>query len=77
MQAKGTAECSKGGILQYFRSSLSYHLSFRSNMKFACTFKNLCFGRIAYCVSREGSDVDNFAVRTPAVGTNMGAQAKV
>ena len=27
MQAKSIAECSKGSILQYFRPSLSYHLS--------------------------------------------------
>ena len=26
MQVKSIAECSKGSILQYFRSSLSYHL---------------------------------------------------
>ena len=30
MQVKSIAECSKGGILQYCRPSLSYHLSFRS-----------------------------------------------
>ena len=30
MQLKRNAECSKGSILQYFRPSLSYHLSFRS-----------------------------------------------
>ena len=30
MQVKSIAECSKGSILQYFRSSLSYHLSLRS-----------------------------------------------
>ena len=30
MQVKSVAECSKGSILQYFRPSLSYHLSLRS-----------------------------------------------
>ena len=30
MQVKSTAECSKGSILQYFRPSLSYHLSLGS-----------------------------------------------
>ena len=30
MQVKSIAECSKGSILQYFRLSLSYHLSLRS-----------------------------------------------
>ena len=30
MQVKSIAECSKGSILQYFRPSLSYHLSMRS-----------------------------------------------
>ena len=30
MQAESIAECSKGSILQYFRPSLSYHLSLRS-----------------------------------------------
>ena len=30
MMVKIIAECSKGGILQYFQPSLSYHLSLRS-----------------------------------------------
>ena len=30
MQVKNIAECSKGSFLQYFRPSLSYHLSLRS-----------------------------------------------
>ena len=30
MQVKSIAECSNGSILQYFRHSLSYHLSLRS-----------------------------------------------
>ena len=30
MQVKNIAECSKGSILQYFRPSVSYHLSLRS-----------------------------------------------
>ena len=30
MQVKSIAECSNGNILQYFRPSLSYHLSLRS-----------------------------------------------
>ena len=30
MQVKSIAECSNGSILQYFRSSLSYHLSLGS-----------------------------------------------
>ena len=30
MQVKSIVECSKGSILQYFRPSLSYHLSLRS-----------------------------------------------
>ena len=30
MLAKSIAECSKGSILQYFRPSLSYHLSLQS-----------------------------------------------
>ena len=30
MKVKSIAECSKGSILQYFRPSLSYHLSLRS-----------------------------------------------
>ena len=29
MKVEGIAECSKGSILQYFRPSLSYHLSLR------------------------------------------------
>ena len=35
MQVKSIAECSKGSILQYFRPSLSYHLSYRA---FFCLF---------------------------------------
>ena len=35
MQVKSIAECSKWSILQYFRPSLSYHLSLRS---FFCLF---------------------------------------
>ena len=31
LQVKSIAECSKGSILQYFRPSLSYHLSLRSS----------------------------------------------
>ena len=30
MQVESIAKCSKGSILQYFRSSFSYHLSLRS-----------------------------------------------
>ena len=30
MQVKSIAECFNGSILQYFRSSLSYHLSLRT-----------------------------------------------
>ena len=30
MQVESIAECCKGSILQYFRPSLSYHLSLRS-----------------------------------------------
>ena len=34
MQVKSIAECSKGSILQYVRTSLSYHLSLRSLFSF-------------------------------------------
>ena len=37
MQVKSIAECSKGSILQYFRPSLSYHLSLRFLL---CLFLN-------------------------------------
>ena len=30
MQVKSIAECSKGSIVQYFRSSLSYHFVFKT-----------------------------------------------
>ena len=39
MQVKSIAECSKGSILQYFRPSLSYHLSLRSLF---CLFLSGC-----------------------------------
>ena len=32
MQVKSIAECSKGSILQYFRPSLTYHLSFNNKI---------------------------------------------
>ena len=50
IQVKSIAECSKRGILQYFRPSLSYHLSLRSSFclfwgtvihRFYCTIKFL------------------------------------
>ena len=43
MQVENIAECSKGSILQYFRSSLSYHLSLRSLF---CLFLSGCFTQI-------------------------------
>ena len=43
MQVKSIAECSKGSILQYFRPSLSYHLSLRSLF---CLFLSGCFTQV-------------------------------
>ena len=43
MQVKRIAECSKGSILQYFRPSLSYHLSLRPLF---CLFLNGCFAQV-------------------------------
>ena len=43
MQVESIAECSKGSILQYFRPSLSYHLSFRSLF---CLFLSGCFTQV-------------------------------
>ena len=43
MQVKSIAECSKGSILQYFRPSLSYHLSLRHLF---CLFKSGRFMQI-------------------------------
>ena len=39
MQVKSIVQCSKGSILQYFRPSLSYHLSLRSMF---CLFLSGC-----------------------------------
>ena len=47
MQVKSIAECSKGGILQYFWPSISYHLSFRSLLFFV--FLSGCFTQF-YCI---------------------------
>ena len=41
MQVESIAECSKGSILQFFRSSLSYNLSLR------CLFLSFFSGRFA------------------------------
>ena len=47
MQVKSIAECSKGSILQYFRPSLSYHLSLRP---FFGLFLSGCFTQVLlYC----------------------------
>ena len=43
MQVKSIAECSEGSILQYFRPSLSYHLSKRSLF---CLFLSGCFTQV-------------------------------
>ena len=53
MQVKSIAECSKGSILQYFRPSLSYHLSLRSLFclflrgRFTQVLLYLCFFQMA------------------------------
>ena len=47
MQVKSIAECSKGSILQYFRPSLSYHLSLRSLF---CLFLVAVIHRF-YCIA--------------------------
>ena len=55
MQVKSIAECSKGSILQYFRTSLSYRLSLRSlfcpflsghftHVRFYCSPFSCCIG---------------------------------
>ena len=50
MQVKSIAECSKGSILQYFRPSLSYHLSLRSLF---CLFLSGHFTQVLlYCKYR-------------------------
>ena len=47
MQVKSNAECSKGSILQYFRPSLSYHLSLRPLF---CLFLSGRFKQVSiYC----------------------------
>ena len=43
MQIKCIAECSKRGLLQYFRPSLSYHLSLRPLF---CLFLSGCFTQV-------------------------------
>ena len=43
MQVKSIAECSKGSILQYFRPSLSYHLSLRDLF---CLFLSGCLRQV-------------------------------
>ena len=43
MQVKSIAECSKWSILQYFRPSLSYHLSLRSLL---CLFLSGLFAQV-------------------------------
>ena len=43
MQVKSIAECSNGSILQYFRPSLSYHLTVRFLF---CLFLSDCFTQV-------------------------------
>ena len=43
MQVKSIAECSKGGILQYFRPSLGYHLSLRCLF---CLYLSGCLSQV-------------------------------
>ena len=45
MQVKSITECSKGRILQFFRLSLSYHLSLRS---LVCLFLSGCFTLLSF-----------------------------
>ena len=52
MQVKSIAECSKGSILQYFRHSLSYHLSLRSLfcLSLSGRFKQVLFSLSYWCL---------------------------
>ena len=50
MQIKSVAECSKGSILQYFRPSLSYHLSLRSLF---CLFLSNGFTQVLLYIQSE------------------------
>ena len=56
MQVKSIAECSKGSILQYFRPSLSYHLSLGSvfclflSGRFTQVLVYFCFQPIVHAV---------------------------
>ena len=43
MQVNSITECSKESILQYFRPSLSYHMSFRSLL---CLFLSVCLRQV-------------------------------
>ena len=55
MQVKTFADCSKGSILQYFRPSLSYHLSLRFLFCLFLSGRLRIFYRIYYTSIREYS----------------------
>ena len=55
MQVKSIAECSKESILQYFKPSLSYNLSFRSLF---CLFLSGCLSQSYRGVRSKSLSVD-------------------
>ena len=64
MQVKSIAECSKGSILQYFRPSLSYHLSLRYLF---CLFLSGRFRQVLLYFNKE----DNLAIYNCLVGQTV------
>ena len=53
IQFKSIAKCSKGSILQYFRSSLSYHLSLKASF---CLFLSDRFTQVLFTVIMSNPD---------------------
>ena len=71
MKIKSTAKCSKGGILQYFRLSLSYHLSLRSLF---CLFLS---GRLRHVLLYKGDLLAQNSRQSHFVGIHLKISTKI
>ena len=68
MQVKSIAECSKESILQYFRPSLSHHLSLRP---FLCLFLSGRYTQVLLYTRKHRIYVDTTSLRHIDVDTTL------
>ena len=62
MLVKSIAECTKGSILQYFRPSLSYHLSLKSLF---CLFFSGCLRQVLLYLCSLAGWIEHYPVANP------------